>query len=73
MVIVYTRSNCQACEGTKRQLEKQGTEFVTVNVEDDLDIAQQLVDEGWRSMPVVKTSETSWSGMNMPRIRALAL
>lgn len=71
-VTVYTRSMCGACVGTKSALERLGVPFTEVNVEENLDIAQQLVDEGWRAMPVVKTDSAEWSGMNMTQIRALA-
>lgn len=73
MVEVFTRENCAACTGTKAALTKLGIEFTEINVQaaGNEHIAQQLVDEGWRSMPVVKTDTTSWSGSNPEKIRAL--
>ena len=72
MVTVYTRNNCSACEGTKALMTKLGIEHTVINVEENLDIAQELVDEGWRRMPVVKTDTDSWSGTDQDKIRALA-
>lgn len=61
-IVVYSRDNCQACVATKAKLNHLGIEFSEVNVQHDIEMAQALVDEGWRSMPVVKTENESWSG-----------
>ena len=71
-VTVYTRNSCPSCEGTKRLMDRLGIGYDVVNVEEDLVIAQQLVDEGWRAMPVVKTPTGSWAGMNADKIKELA-
>jgi glutaredoxin-like protein NrdH len=62
VVTIYTRNNCVACNGTKARFKALGLDYNEINVEDNLDIAQQLVDEGWRAMPVIKTENESWSG-----------
>lgn len=53
-------------------MDRLGIGYDVVNVEEDLVIAQQLVDEGWRAMPVVKAPTGSWAGMNADKIKELA-
>jgi len=78
-VIVYTRNACAACKGTEALLDKLGVEYVEINVQaaGNENHAQQLVDEGFRAMPVVKVYQgldviDSWAGTNQDKIRALA-
>ncbi len=68
---VYTRNNCQACKATKMQLDRHGVRYTEINVEDHPEIAQQLVDDGWRAMPVVITHYAEWSGMDMNKLKVL--
>jgi glutaredoxin-like protein NrdH len=70
-VTVFVRNNCAACKGTEALMDKLGIEYTVVNVEEDLEEAQKLVDEGWRTMPVVKTVNESWSGTQVDKIKAL--
>ena len=71
-VTVYTRDNCQACKATKILLNRYRVEYTEVNVENNLDLAQQLVDEGYRAMPIVKTELEEWSGHRPHRIEKYA-
>lgn len=69
-VTVFAKSNCTACSNTERALSKRGVDFKVVNVEENLDVAQSLVDEGFRAMPVVKLSNgESWSGLKLDKIK----
>lgn len=74
-VTVYTRNACGACLGTERYLITHGIDYEEINVEDPANegIAQKLVDEGWRAMPVVKTDAIgNWAGMNRAKLDELA-
>ncbi len=72
-VTVYTRNNCSACLATKKQLELHGVRYTEINVEERPDIAQALVDDGWRAMPVVNNPFNGewWSGMQLDKLRQL--
>jgi len=71
-IVVYTRNGCQSCEATKRLLKKLDVDFTEVNVEEDQESAQWLVDEGWRSLPVVSTENEWWSGFQPKKLQELA-
>jgi hypothetical protein len=48
--------------------------YAEINVEDDPSVAQALVDDGFRAMPVViYTDEFTWSGINPGMIQALSM
>jgi glutaredoxin len=78
-VTVFTRNDCQACKGTEALFTSLKVPFAEINVEREGNehYAQQLVDEGFRAMPVVHVtfddeSETWWSGSKPKAIRAVA-
>lgn len=65
-ITVYTRNNCQACEGAKRVLKNADVLFETINVQDEGNdrYAEQLVGEGHRAMPVITVEydeDGTWS------------
>lgn len=73
-ITVYSKKHCQACEATKRLLLAEGYGFIEVNVElpENEHHAARLVDEGWRSLPVVDVAgHSKWSGHKPELILAL--
>lgn len=77
-VTVYTRPRCSACDATKARLDQLGVPFDAVDVSEDLAVAQELVDAGFRAMPVVRvvwpTGEPdAWAGHQGTRLAELAL
>lgn len=75
LITVFTRPNCQACAATKRELLANGFGFTEIDVDlpEYAHHAQRLVDDGWRTMPVVEVAgHSSWSGHKPDLIRALA-
>lgn len=72
MVTVYTKNNCQACNATKRFLNKQNVDFSVVNVDEDFAAREMLVGKGFSQMPVVDPGDgvTGWfSGFNPDKLR----
>ena len=70
-ITLYTKANCPQCTATKRQLDKRGLPYRTVDITADARISDRLRNEGWRQMPVimqmanpgpgiVPTKSTSW-------------
>lgn len=70
-MVVYTKNNCMACRATKKLLKTQNIQYVEINIDTDSIARQELVNDGWKTMPVIKTKETSWSGFQPDRIRNL--
>lgn len=70
-VIVYHKNGCQQCRMTMRLMDKLGIVHTDVNIDDNEDIREQLIAEGFKQMPVVKADGESWSGYQPDRIKAL--
>lgn len=70
-VIVYHKNGCQQCRMTMRLMDKLSIMHTDVNIDDNEDIREQLIVEGFKQMPVVKADGESWSGYQPDRIKAL--
>lgn len=71
MIKVYTKNNCQPCLATKRRMEKKGIEFVEINIDEQPELAQDLMSLGFIQSPVVVTEDASWSGYSPDKIDSL--
>ena len=70
-VKVYRTKGCVQCRSTKRALEKEGIDFEEIILGDDSPLRDQLINEGFSALPVVKTPEGNWSGFRLDRIKNL--
>ena len=52
-VLVYTGPGCVACKATKRWLRNHDVAFDEIDVEEHPDVREQLLAEGFTSLPVV--------------------
>jgi glutaredoxin-like protein NrdH len=53
-VTVYTKNGCPQCDMTKRVLEGEGIDYVSINVDENEEARNYVVEElQLRSMPVV--------------------
>lgn len=71
MVTIFTKNNCVACKRTKKLLKDEGIEYTEINVDEQPVWRLRLLEEGWQSMPVVKTAISSWSGYQPEKIRVI--
>lgn len=73
---VYTKPGCQPCRMTKRQLDKMGVEYVTVDISTDDDAQDYIVNTlKQKSVPVVEFldgAEEPFSGYRPDRLKQLA-
>lgn len=71
-VTVYTKNQCPQCDFTKRQLDRSGVRYNVINVDEQPGELEELIADGWKSVPVVKTinpiskSQANWAG-NQPQ------
>lgn len=61
-VTVYSKPNCQQCEGAKKYLIDKGIKFEAIDVFDDDKALAMLRDEGYAQMPVVDINGVKHSG-----------
>ena len=74
-VVLYTTSNCGACNQTKKRFDQLGISYQTI--EADTEQVSRLKAEGYAAFPVVKVelgdgSSWSWSGFRYDDIARLA-
>jgi len=63
-VCVYTKSNCQPCRRTKKELDLRGVTYTEVNIESDPGALAFVTELGHKAAPVVVLEDgTSWSGL----------
>lgn len=73
MVTVYSKKNCPQCTMTTRVLDAQGTQYKLVSLEENPEIAQQFVAEGFLSAPIVETpAGERWAGFIPAKLKTLA-
>lgn len=70
-VTVYTKPHCPQCDATKRQFNKCGIDYTTVDITQDAAALRKLQDAGFMQAPVVITDSDSWSGYRPDKIRGL--
>lgn len=68
---MYSKENCVQCESTKKLLDNINVSYNTVDIETTPGALEELKAAGFRSAPVVITSNGAWSGHNEQKIRAL--
>lgn len=72
-ITVYTKPNCVQCNATKRALDKQGLDYDTVDLTQDVNALDRVKEMGFSQAPVVFAGEEAWSGFRPDKIKALAV
>lgn len=71
-ITVYTKPACVQCNATYKALDKQGLEYVVVDISEDADSRDYVMALGYLQAPVVVAGDDHWSGCYRPdRIKAL--
>jgi len=70
-VTVYTKPNCVQCDATKRQMDKLGIKYATVDITEDKAAYDMIISKGFQAAPVVITDDDAWSGFNLDKIGRL--
>lgn len=71
-VTVFTKPHCPQCNATKRQFDKLGVSYETVDLTENPETLAQLQEAGYRQAPVVIAPDASWSGYRPDLIRQTA-
>lgn len=70
-VTVYSKDRCQQCKGVKRWLKSNGIAFNEINVSEQPEYIQEVKDLGFTSLPVVKSDDLVFSGLDIPKLNEL--
>ena len=72
-VTVYKLPDCIQCEMTKKYLDKNKIEYLTVNMNEDKEASEKVSELGYKQAPVVVYNNFHWSGFRPDKIQALRL
>ena len=71
-ITLYTKPNCVQCNATKRALDKQGLDYETIDLTEDVNALDRIKDMGFQQAPVVFAGDEAWSGFRPDKIKAIA-
>lgn len=71
-ITVYSKPMCVQCDATYRALDKQGLDYRSVDVTQDVEALEFIKGLGYQQAPVVIAGEDHWSGYRPDRIKAAA-
>lgn len=70
-ITVYSKPACVQCDATYRALDKNGIDYVIVDISSDAVALDYVKALGHMQAPVVVAGSEHWSGYRPDRIRAL--
>lgn len=71
-ITVYTSPSCVQCEQTKKYLTAKDLAYDIVDLSENPEAMEMVQELGFKSAPVVITSEGNWSGFRPDIITRLA-
>lgn len=69
MTKVYGTSSCGVCNNLKAYLMSLGVEFEAVDIYDDKDARDEILNQGFRKIPVVRIGDKYLSGHNNNEVK----
>lgn len=70
-VVVYTSETCPYCVATKEFLKENNVEFTEKNVTSDETARNELIEKGYRGVPVIVVGEEEIVGFDKNRLSSL--
>ncbi len=69
-VRLFSKPGCTACAGIKSQLAAKGVDFTVVDISKDYDGGMELVERGFRSVPVLEQNGDYLAGAELRELVA---
>lgn len=73
MITVYSRPQCSQCVKTKEWLKEHGVEYKEINIESSNQIVLNLMQAGFRLLPVVTDGKTAISGYDPEKLEEMCI
>ncbi|BDR58920.1 glutaredoxin-like protein NrdH [Xylocopilactobacillus apicola] len=70
-ITVFSRNNCMQCKMVKRFLSEHGVVFSEINIDEQPAAREELMNEGFMSLPVIKADELTLTGFRPDELRKL--
>lgn len=71
MIKVWTNQNCVQCDRTKKFLDDNNIEYLTLSLADNPEDTRKFIDMGFKSAPIVETEDDIWSGFKLDKLKEL--
>ena len=71
-VTVFTTPNCAACRQTKRQFDKLGVVYDSIDLTQHPEQAEIFKEAGLAQAPIVVAGDQRWSGFRLEKIQGVA-
>ena len=68
-VVVYTMSGCPGCTHAKEFLSHKGIKFTERNVSEDSKAREELINLGYRAVPVIKADGQTILGFDPEKLK----
>jgi len=62
MIKIYTNPNCIQCDMTKKQFDKRGIEYESIDLSTVPKLVEEFKEAGYLAAPVVVTKIGTWAG-----------
>ena len=62
MIKIYTNPNCIQCDMTKKQFDKRGVEYESIDLSTVPKLVEEFKQAGYLAAPVVVTKIGTWAG-----------
>lgn len=70
-ITLYSKNNCMQCKLTKRFLAEHQVSFNEINIDEQPEAVENLKAAGFRSVPVLKTTDAAIVGFRPEELRQL--
>lgn len=71
MIRVWTNENCIQCDRTKKFLDDNKIDYLTLSLADNPVETQRFIDMGFKAAPIVETDKEIWSGFKLDNLKKL--
>lgn len=70
-VTIFTNHGCSACHAAMEFMTAHGVPFVEKNIGDDEKARDELINAGFRAVPVIRIGEDSMVGFSAVKLRKM--
>lgn len=70
-VVIYTNTGCSACHQAKEFLTQHNVSFVEKSIANDPSARDELVNLGFRAVPVIRVGNEAMLGFSAPKLRKM--
>lgn len=70
-ITVFSRNNCMQCKMVKRFLKEHGVAFTEINIDEKPTARAALINAGYKTLPVVKANEFTFTGFQPDQLRKI--